>query len=216
VSDRIPNEGADPDNRLEKLLADRQGELSTMHDQAEEYWLSQEKEIKLRVYQQFDFGGYHLDWLDELWALHRDLSVFENDGDPLEWFITWWIVPEEDGFYLDGTSYLIDVKERAVRDRNEGERITEVVFDHENAIATKDEHAKRVVSTYFAVLVSVLRRLLRLFVIQNADLMSNAPTFKRVFYMEREATLGILEYLQEEMKRRAESPENAADVTARE
>jgi hypothetical protein len=48
---------------------------------------------------------------------------------------------------------------------------------------------------------------------QNADLMSNAPQFKRLFFMEREATLGILEYLRENMKRRNESVGNVADST---
>lgn len=217
MSDRIPNEGADTDdtdNRLEKLLADRHGELSTMHHQAEEYWLSQEKEIKLRAYHQFDFGGYHSEWLDELWALHQNVSMLNSDGDPLGWFISRSITPEEEGFYLDSSSYLIDLEDGARCDREEGDCLTEFVLDRDSSITTTNEHARRLITAYFTGLITILRRLLKLFVMQNTDLMANSPTFKRLFYMEREATLGIVEYLQEEMKRRADSPDNGADVTA--
>jgi len=214
VSDRTPNEATATDNRLEKLLADRHGELSTMHHQAEEYWLSQDKEIKLRAYHQFDFGGYHSEWLDELWALRQNVSMLDSDGDPLGWFMSRSITPEEEGLYLDSSSYLIDLEDGARWDREEADCLTEFVLDRDSSITTTNEHVRRLISAYFTGLITILRRLLKLFVMQNTDLMANAPTFKRLFYMEREATLGIVEYLQEEMKRRADSPDNGADVTA--
>lgn len=198
------------DHWLERVSRDQYGVAEELYHQADTYWLRLVDEIRLRVYQQFDFGGYHTEWLDELWERHRHFPTSDQYDDPIEWFLTWIIVPEQDGLYLDGASYLIDLEQGAGRDddHEEGEGILNA-FVERGCCPTGDDGAMQMVSSYFAVLVKVLKRLLRLFVMQNADLMSNAPRFKRLFFMEREATLEILDYLKEEMKGRTEAAGNA-------
>lgn len=111
------------------------------------------------------------------------------------------------------TSYLIDLEQGDGLDDDHEEGILNA-FVERGCCPTGDDGAKQSASTYFAALVKVLKRLLRLFVMQNGDLMANAPRFKRLFFMEREATLEILEYLKEDMKKRAESAGNASGSSA--
>lgn len=196
---------------LERVSKDRYGEAEELYQQADTYWSDLDHEITLRVYQQFDFGGYHGKLLDELWERQRQFPTSDQCDDPIDWFLSWIITPEQDGLYLDGSSYLIDLEPGAVLDdaHEDGERITNA-FVERGFCPAGDDNAKQLVSSYFSVLVKVLQRFLRVFVMQNADLMTNAPRFKRLFFMEREATLIILEYLKEGMKRQAESEGNAS------
>jgi hypothetical protein len=155
------------DHCLERVSKDRYAEAEELYDHADTYWLDLDNEIKLRVYHQFDFGGYHTEWLDELWARHKDFPTSDQYEDPIEWFLTWIIVPEQDGLYLDGASYLVDLEHNAGRDDDleEGEGIINA-FVERGYFPISDDGAEQLVSTYFAVLVKALKPTLSTFVVQ--------------------------------------------------
>src|SRR5581483_5923544 len=147
------------DQWLERVSKDRYAEAERLYDQADTYWSGIADEIKLRVYQQLDFGGYHTKWLDELWTRHRHFPASDQYDDPIDWFTTWMIGPEQDGLYLDGFSYLVDLENGNCRDddvQKDGDSISDA-FVERGCYPTADEDAKQVVSSYFPVLVKVLR-----------------------------------------------------------
>jgi hypothetical protein len=120
------------DHWLERVSKDRYGEAEGLYHQADTYWSGLDYEIKLRVYQQCDFGGDHGKCLDELWERHRHFPTSNQCDGPIDWFLGWIIAPEQDGLYLDGASYLIDLEPGAVLDdaHEHGERITKALMEH--------------------------------------------------------------------------------------
>jgi len=201
------------DEWLERLPKDRSGEADDLNEVAEIYWLGLEHEIKLRVYQQFEFGGYHDKWLNELKALFLQFPTGDTYDNPIEWDLCGALTPEYGGMYLLYYSYLIDRDEKSVlSDAYEEDDILSDTFAGVGPYPEDYEGENLLSSKFGTALVKVFRLLLRLFVMQNPDLMSNAPPFVRLFFMERESTLVILQYLHECMKDWAKSAGKAAAI----
>ena len=196
---------------LERTSSDKYEEALGLFEEADIYWGGLANEVKHRVYQQFDFGGYHDKWMEELrgaYCQYPNNDVYDN---PIKWDLCDPLIPEYNWSYLDYESYLIDLDDKTVgNDTRKKEDIISSTFSGADDFVEEFEGERQLASKFCAVLVKVLRRLLQLFVMQNADLMTNAPTFRRLMFMENEATLAILQHLHEKMKEWAKSVGNAA------